>query len=496
MSRFASRLIAAALLALPLPAAAATLHFGLAEDADALDPTLSRTFSGRMIFAALCDKLVDIGPDLKIVPQLATTWDTAPDGKTMTMTLRPGVTFHDGEPLDAAAAKYSIERHLRMPGSQRRSEIAPIDSVEVVDALTFKIHLKQPFAPLLAQFADRAGMMVAPQAAERLGAKFATAPVCAGPFKFVERVPQSRIVVERFPDYWNRDQVHLDRIEFQPIPDATVRLTDLRAGQLDLIERVSPTDLPQIARDPRLKIGSALSLGFEDIRFTSRPGSPLADPRVREAFDLSIDRNALNQVVFGGQFVPGNQWVAPSNPDYVTAYPLPKRDIKRAKALLAAAGTPAPAITLMIYADNISAQVGQVVQAMVKEADFVVKLQSVEFTTALDLALKGQFEAYLAFWSGRPDPDGNTYIFLSCEGSLNNTRYCNADADAALDAERATGDPAGRRAAWARFADRIMRDRPTIYLFHPKLLWAYAGRLTGFGTYPDGLVRFTGLELH
>ena len=108
---------------------------------------------------------------------------------------------------------------------------------------------------------------------------------------------------------------------------------------------------------------------------------------------------------------------------------------------------PAPAFTLLVYADPVSSQIGQVVQAMAKEAGFTVKLQSVEFTTALDLALKGQFEAVLAYWSGRPDPDGNTYIFLSCGGSLNNTRYCNADADAALDAERATGDPAGRRAA-------------------------------------------------
>ena len=226
-----------------------------------------------------------------------------------------------------------------------------------------------------------------------------------------------------------------------------------------------------------------------------RPGSPVADPRVREAFDLSIDCNALNQVVFAGQFVPGNQWASPTNPDYVRAYPIAKRDIKRTKALLAEAGTPAPAITLMIYADPVSSQIGQVVQAMVKEAGFAVKLQSVEFTTALDLTLQGQFEAVFAYWSGRPDPDGNTYIFLSCGGSLNTMRNCSADADAALDEERVISGPTGRMAAWTQFADQIMTDRPTIYLFHTKLLWAYTTKLTGLGSYPDGLVRFNGLDL-
>ncbi len=494
MLRFLACLTTALLAVAPVHAA--TLRFGLAEDPDALDPTLARSFTSRMVFAALCDKLVDVGPDLRIVPQLATKWSLSPDGRTMTMVLRPGVLFQDGEHLDAKAVKYNIERPLTMPGSQRRSEIAPIDSVEVVDDLTFKIHLKQPYAPLLAQFTDRAGMMVSPKAAEALGSRFASAPVCAGPYRFVERVPQSRIVVERFPDYWNKDQIHVDRIEFVPIPDATVRLTNLRAGQLDLIERVAPTDMPQITRDPKLKVGSTLSLGFEDIRFIAKPGTPLADPRVREAFDLSIDRNALNQVVFGGQFVPGNQWVAPTNPNYVRAYPIAKRDVQRAKGLLAEAGAPHPAFTMMIYADSISPQVGQVIQAMTKESGFNVKLQAVDFTTALDLATKGQFEAYLAAWSGRPDPDGNTYIFLSCHGSLNNTRYCNAEADAALDAERLTSESAARMAAWKRFADRIMADRPCIYIFHTRLLWAYSAKLTGFGDYPDGLVRFTGLELH
>ncbi|KMO17808.1 ABC transporter substrate-binding protein [Methylobacterium platani] len=486
-----------ALAAAPTAGAQAqTLRFGLMEDPDALDPTLARTFAGRMVFAALCDKLVDIGPDLKPVPQLATRWTWSDDQKTLTLTLRPGVRFHDGEPMNAAAVKYSLERHLKLPGSQRRGEIAPIDRVEAVDDLTVRITLKTPFAPLLAQFTDRAGMIVSPKAAERLGDKFATAPVCAGPYRFVERVPQDRIVVEKFDEYWNKDAIQIKRIEFRPIPDTTVRLTNLRAGQLDLIERLAPTDLAQVKRDPKLKVGQAYELGFSGIVFnTAREGSPVADPRVRAAFEAAIDRNAITQVVYNGEYLAGNQWVSPKNPNYVAEYPVPKRDVAKAKALLKEAGVEKPSITMMVYANNDAPQVGQVIQAMTREAGFDVKLQATDFTTSLDQADKGSFEAYLYNWSGRPDPDGNTYSFLACKTPLNYSRYCNQEADSAMNAERLTTDAAQRKAAWKRLADRVLTDKPLVYLFHRRLLWAYSQRLTGFGEYPDGLVRFTGLKL-
>jgi len=475
---------------------AQTLRFGLMDDPDALDPTLARTFAGRMVFAALCDKLVDIDASLNIVPQLATEWSWSEDQKTLTMKLRPGVQFHDGEPFDAAAVKFNLERHLKLPGSQRRSEIAAIDGVDVIDNLTVAIRLKQPFAPLIAQLTDRAGMMVSPKAAQALGDKFATAPVCAGPFRFVERVAQDHITVERFDNYWNKDAIFLKRIEFRAIPDTTVRLTNLRSGQLDLLERLAPTDLPQVKGDSRLKVGSTFELGFQAIIINvSRDTQIAANPKVREALELSIDREALNQVVFNGEFLPGNQWVNPKNPFYVAAYPPPKRDVAKAKALLKEAGVANPAINMVVYADNLSQQVAQVVQAMAKEAGFDIRIQATDFGTTLNLGDQGNFDVMLYNWSGRPDPDGNTYNFLACKAPLNYTRYCNDKAMAALEASRLTNDVDKRKAAWKNLAAQVLADRPMIYLYHRKLLWAYTTRLKGFGDYPDGLVRFTGLKL-
>src|SRR6058998_1948585 len=148
-------------LALSIPAhAQKTLRIGLAEDADVLDPTLARTFVGRVVFAGLCDKLFDIDEKLAIVPQLGTSYEWSADSKALTIHLRKDVTFHDGEKFDAAAVKYNIERHKTMPGSNRRGELAPVASVDVVDPSTVRLNLAAPFAPLLAVLTDRSGMMV------------------------------------------------------------------------------------------------------------------------------------------------------------------------------------------------------------------------------------------------------------------------------------------------------------------------------------------------
>src|ERR1700760_3998280 len=239
-----------------------TLRIGIAEDPDILDPTLARTHVGRVVFSAVCDKLFDIDEKLHIVPQLALSYETSADGKAMTIKLRPGVKFHDGEPLDAEAAKFSLERHMTLPTSFRKSELSSVDHIEIIDPLTIKLVLKTPYSPLIAQLTDRAGMMVSPKAAREAGDKFGLHPVCAGPYKFVERVPQDRMVFEKFADYWNKDNVFIDRVVFYPIVDATVRLANLKSGGLDLAERVLATDLNDVRADKRLVLSTVSELGY------------------------------------------------------------------------------------------------------------------------------------------------------------------------------------------------------------------------------------------
>jgi peptide/nickel transport system substrate-binding protein len=363
-----------------------------------------------------------------------------------------------------------------------------------------KLVLSAPSASLLAQLTDRAGMIVSPKAAQAEGENFAAHPVCAGPFKFVERVAQDRIVIERFSDYWNRDSIKFDRISYLPIPDSTVRLANVQSGGLDLIERVAATDVEGVRKDPGLKLTAITGLGYSAIVINiangERSKTPLAqDVRVRQALQLSIDRAALNQVVFNGEFQPGNQWEPPGNPYYVKELPIPPRDVSQARQLLAEAKQSNPKVELMIPNTPELLQAGQVIQAMAQEAGFRVTIKATESASLIQLATKGDYQARLGGWSGRTDPDGNIYNFVACNAPLNDLRYCNPEVDHELDAARAVEDPTERLLHYRRVAQQILQDLPLIYLWHNKWLWAATPKLVGFTPYPDGLIRPQGMRL-
>ena len=493
--------LAAVFLAGVGAAQAQNLRIGLREDPDILDPTLARTFVGRMVFASLCDKLFDINEKLEIVPQLATgyRWE---DPKTLVVTLREGVRFHDGEPMDAEAVRYSLMRHLTMQGSFRRGEIGSMESAEAVDPKTVRIRLKQPFAPFVSQLTDRAGMVVSPKAAEAAGRDFGNRPVCAGPFRFVERVAQDRIVVERFPGYWDAGRVHLNRITYQPIPDSTARLANLQAGALEAAEITTPSDVPSIRRDRRLRLSESDELGYQSVTINigngARAETPMGrDPRVREAFELALDREALNQVVYEGLYTPTAQGIPPASPYHVAELKPPARDVARARALLreAGVGTPLP-VALTVPNNPELRQVGEVMQAMLAEAGFELKINAMEFASSLQAATRGEFETYLIAWSGRVDPDGNTWTFIHSQGPQNDGKYSNPEVDRLLDAAREESDFEKRKALYARmWRTSLGQDRHRIYLWHRKNLVAHAARLHGLRPVPDGLIRVQDLRL-
>ncbi len=477
-----------------------TVRVGLAEDPDILDPALGRTYVGRIVFASLCDKLFDITPDLEITPQLAESHEVSEDGLTLTLSIREGVLFHDGTPLDAEAVKYNLERFKNLPGSNRASELEQVESVEVTGDYTVQVNLTQPFAPLIALLADRSGMMVSPTAAEAAGEDFGNNPVCAGPFKFIERVAQDRIVLEKFADYWNAEAINIDRVIFLPIPDSSVRLANLQSGDLELIERPAATDLGTIKADTNLTMPSIASLGYQGITINlSNPeprDNPLSsDVKVREAFDLSLDRNVINQVVFDNQFVIGNQAVPPSSPWYDADYPISERDVERAKALLAEAGQERVAFELLVANNPEGVRVGEVIQALAGEAGFDITLNATEFATALDQQEAGNYDAFLVGWSGRLDPDGNIHAYHTCEGSLNETGFCDPAVDEALNAARAAGTPEERFALYKTASDIYLPNRNIIYLYHTNLFFPHVNSLQGFTAYPDGIIRFQGVTL-
>src|SRR4051812_536974 len=493
-------LAAAGVLALTGAASAQNFRIALREDPDSLDPTLARTYVSRIVFAGICDKLFDINEKLEIVPQLATSYEWT-DPKTLVIKLRQGVVFHDGEKMDANAVKYSLERHLSMQGSFRRSEINVMDHVEVVDPATVKIVLKQPSSPFLAQLTDRSGMIVSPKAAEAEGKDFTLKPVCAGPFRFVERVPQDHITLERFPQYWDADKIKLDRVTYQTIPDSSIRLANLEAGSTELVEYIVPTDVDAVKKNPKLKLAMMDALGFQTIEFNVANGprskSPVGeDARVRQAFQKAIDRDALLQVVYNGLYAAAAQGIPPASPMHVADVKPQPRDVEGAKALLKAAGVKTPVVVHLTVPNNPDLrQVGEIVQSMAAEAGFDVQITVSEYASALDAANRGEFEAFLTAWSGRVDPDGNLYSFYKTGAPLNDPHYSNKQVDSLLDEARAVSDPAQRRALYAKMMGQLGQDLPIMYHWFQKSIVGMSAKVQGYKQVPDGMVRLQGVSL-
>lgn len=482
------------------PAAAQTLRIGLQADPATLDPALSVSFTDRVVMAAVCDKLIELDPKLNYVPQLATDWSWAPDGLSLTMKLRAGVVFHDGEPLDAEAVKFNFDRN-KGASSRRQSELKPVKAVTVVDPMTVRLELSEPNAPLMAQLADRAGMMVSPKAARELGDRMGKAPVCAGPYRFVEWVPQDRIVFEKFDRYWNKDAVTIERAVYLPIPDDTVRLSNLRAGTFQLTERIAPSDLATVRADARLKLYDSPSLGYRVLSINAARGEGAKAPlgvsaKLREAFELSIDRAIINQVAFDGAFIPSNQPEAPGTAYHAAAFPLPARDLARARALVAESGLQRPAVNLLIGADPLDLRVAQVVQAMVGEAGFDLKITVNEAATLLGRINKGDYEVALLIWSGRADPDANISIWVACDGFVNYGKFCDPKLDEILRVARQSNDVAMRKRLYAEAAAIYLPARPYLFLYHLKWFWGASAKLTGIVPHPDGIIRLQGLRLN
>ena len=476
-----------------------TLRIGLREDTDVLDPTLSGTYVGRIIFAGMCDKLFDYDQKLNIVPQLATGYEYK-DPTHLILHLRPGVLFQDEEKLDAAAVKYNLNRDQTMPRSLRKGQINSIASIDVIDPLTVELVLKAPDSALLAQLAGRPGIMLAPEVAEKEGADFGLHPVCAGPFKFAERVPQQKIVLERFEHYWDAQAIHFDRVEYIPIVNSAVSLANLQTGQLDLAERVVPTDVPAVEKDPKLRITMDTSLANESIMFNTANGPASKNPmgesaKLRQAFELAISREALIHVVYNGLYTPIAQANPPSSQFYVPSVVPPERDIKAAKAMVDASGFKPPiALTLLVPNSPDLLQAAQVIQAMVQPAGFDLKIRAMEAASSLAAARAGDFQAFLIAWSGRADADGNMYSFLHSNTGFNNGHYANPEVDALLDKARVVPAVADRRAIYAEVWKLEREDMPDIYLWSAKNIVGISKTLQGFRQVPDGIIRLQGMQ--
>ncbi len=505
MRRWGALLVAFVMAAGMLAAASAqgarrggTLRAALESDPPNLDPHRSTAAVDRQVFQSLYDKLVDMDENLAVVPMLATSWTVSRDGKTVTLKLRQGVKFQDGTPFNAEAVKFNFDR-MRDPKfpSARRSELGPVVSVAAPDPATVQIVFEKPYSPLLYVLTDRAGMIVSPAAAQKEGLNFALHPVGAGPFSFVEKIPQDHVTLQRNPDYWNKGQPYLDRITFRTLVDDGARTANVKSGDVDIVSLVPLPQVKPLAQEAarpgaRFRLLERGAFQWAGIWLNvTKP--PFDNKLLRQAFNATIDRNVIADVVLQGTAYPAYSFFPNGTPAYDPAWKIPPRNVGLAKEKLQAAGRPNGfEFTLLTTTRQEQVAVAQAIQSMAAEAGIQVKIQLIEFGQLLDETDHLRHQAALLGWSGRPDPDFDIYPFVTQSGigSFNNAGYTNPRVQTLLDAARLLSDMGQRKRAYSEVTRILADDMPYAWLTFPKEYKLVSTKVHGFVQVPDGMMRF------
>ncbi|MDQ2079580.1 ABC transporter substrate-binding protein [Xanthobacteraceae bacterium Astr-EGSB] len=387
-----------------------------------LDPITGGLGSDHMVLYPVFDTLVDFEPStLAPKPGLATAWEF-PDPKTLVMTLRSGVRFHDGEPFDAAAVKANLDRARTDPRSSVKGDLQSLQAVEVLAPDRVALRLSRPDTALPLILADRAGMMSSPKAVEARGKQHDRAPVGTGPFKVDKWNDNDVVVMSRNDAYWKPGQPYLDGLVFRIITDLNTGLRSVVAGENNFAYRLNPQQ--QVVAD-RMKgkvvVSSTPTIADYHLVFNySR--APLADVRIRKAINYAVDREAFNRVALLGLGVPAQTmlppgyWAHDSSVDNFYTH-----DPDRARRLLAEAGHPnGIEIQFYGYSDQSSQQRHEIIIEHLRQAGITAKLTTASSADMYQrFMVRGEGDMLLPLWTGRPDPS-QPFLLIYGENGFNN----------------------------------------------------------------------------
>lgn len=458
--------------AAPAPRYGGVLRAGMQTDPIGLDPHTTNSTATRNMLENVYDTLVAFAADGRLVPSLAAAWSVSADGRTYTFALRPGVTFHDGTPLRAEDVVFSLNR-LKDPAvaSPRSEDFAAISEVLATGPHTVQVRLRAPFGPLLAKLGFSMNAIVPAHAAR---GELQRTAIGTGPFRLVEYQPQTRLILARFPGYWGRDAVgrplpYLDGIEFRFFPDPNARTLALRTGLVDFIEYVPAADVALLQRDPALRVVGGVGTNFRSLVINTRV-PPLHDPRVRQALAYALDREAVVAMALlgvGGVPAAGAS-VPPGSRFALRDSPYRRRDVARARALLAEAGFAAGfTITLLCTSTyDFLRTPAEVIVANLAEIGVRVQLRVLDWSLFLPQVLAHRFA--LALWgeSGLADPDDFLYEPLHSRGGQNVGLFADAELDRLLEAGRRTADGDERARIYEAAQRRVLLLSPHVFLYH------------------------------
>jgi peptide/nickel transport system substrate-binding protein len=460
-------------------------------------------------------RFADGATDLE--PGLAERWDVSDDGLTYTFHLRPGVTFHDGTPVDAEAVEFSFERQIDPEHPYHDTGEFPyaeftlgnIASIEVVDELTVRITLAESFAPFLSNLAMHAAAIVSPTAVMTHGRDFSENPVGTGPYRFVSWRRGIEVVLERNPDYW-RVEPQVERLVFRPIVEDQTRLAALEAGEIDLAVNLPPDDLPRLREDERFTFAEQAGMHTWYVVFNVTK-EPFDDARVRQAVAFAIDRQAIVDAVLGGTGVLARNFLPPVVWGYtedVADYPY---DPERARELLTEAGYPDGfEVEFWVPESGSGMQqpvaMGTVIQDYLSRVGIRASIQQFEWGTYLDRVIVPVESAdtvpamFQMSWIGdNGDPDNFLYILLSGDqfpaSGFNLGYYANPTVDEILREARTTLDHDARVPLYEEAQRLIMDDMPVVPVDHETQIVVHRSDITGFVPHPTGVFRFETVEV-
>jgi peptide/nickel transport system substrate-binding protein len=484
----AFRTAAAWLTALPLlaaPVLAADLRIGLSAPVTSVDPHFANAAPNSSFARHIFDTLVMRGPDGRPVPHLALSWTPVSD-TLWEMKLRPGVTWHDGQPFTADDVVFTFGRAPSVPNSPASfgGSLRTVTKVEAVDPLTLRIATSAatPNLPIdltaIAIVSRHAG-----EGASTADYNSGKAAIGTGPYRFVSYASGSAMTAERNPDWWGPKQ-SWDKVDFRIIPNPAARTAALLSGDVDLIASPSASDLPRLRGEQNLRIfereGSRalfLSLDMERTGPTPfitgndgkpLPKNPLMDLRVRQALSLAISRQGLAERVQQGMAVPTGQWMPPGAFGYNPAVPVPVQDLAAARRLLAEAGYP-EGFKVTLHASNdrypADGQTAQAVAQMWSRAGIATTVEAMPFATYLTRLSRQEYSVVQNSWGSTTAEAGSVLLNLVHSydapkrlGASNDTRYSNPALDARIEEALSTMDPALRETRLAEAVALAMQD--------------------------------------
>jgi peptide/nickel transport system substrate-binding protein len=464
-------------------------------DAQSMDPYLVNQVAGESVMKMLFDHLVERDFVGKLVPGLAESWKVV-DDKTLEFKLRTGVTFHNGEPFDAAAVKFSIERMLNADlKSAFRANFKAIKEVKIIDPQTVQLSLSTTDAAILDNLSAQLAILPPKYTTQAGDAEFARKPVGTGPFKFVEWVKDDHVTLEANTAYWDgsfKGKPLVQTVVYRPVPEAATRLADLKSGAVDIAQDVPPDQVKGVV-DAGLTIVNKDAPQENFIFFASdAPGTPLADKRVRQAINYGVNVDSIIANVLQGYARRIASPISPLTLGYdenVKPYPY---DLNKAQALLADAGFAGGFDVVIDATSTARTTPTEAVVGDLAKLNIRATIRRLDLGTFNDNWQKKQASPMVsASWAGMFDPASALNFWAKSDGLL--SRYKNAEADRLIVEGAGTLDQARRAQSYAQLSKVLSDDPLALYLWNSQSLTGVGKRVGGWRAHPRSYIVASGV---